>query len=126
MSAPVAYAVDHEPAVDRGVALLDERLGRGVWLPRVNLDALSVGSCDRCVVCHATGIPHYGEALESIALNLDVIYASWDSSTSWTEEHGFGLSYARVPTGGSRDFAGLQAAWIRRVTELRAAGEVTA
>lgn len=119
MTAPTL--VRHALNVDRGVAILDARLGRNVWLPRIDFATLKVESCDHCVVCQATGIPWYGDALDSIGLNLQVMYESWDSSASWTEAHGFGL--AIVP-GGNRDFPGLQEAWVQRIRQLR--GEASA
>lgn len=119
---PVLTRVDlkHERAVDRGVAFLDAKLGREVWLPRIDFTTLNVGSCDRCVACQAAGVPWYGEALEALGISLELMHATHESAGSWTEEHGFGLTYVNVAQGKMRDFDGLTDAWRRRVEQLRA------
>lgn len=116
MSAPTE--VSHAFRVDSGVMLLDLKLGRDAWLPRVNLDRLEVSSSDNCVLCQATGIRWYGEAVKSLGIN-DITLDEWGVRPTWTEAHGFGISLETLDRVGHRDFAGLQAAWVAKITELR-------
>lgn len=115
MTAPTE--VQHELNVDRGVALLDVKLGRDVWLPRLDAGRLDVASSDRCVACQATGERWYPDAVRVLGVNV-----AWDDEgvvPTWTERHGFGISWGSVGEGMPRDFAGLQAAWVRRIRQLR-------
>lgn len=105
----------HDENVDRGVAFLDEKLGRDVWLPRLNFATLDLGSCQRCVACQATGIGWYGSAIESLGITIEHMHREYNSAGSWTVAHGFGLQF-----GHRADWPGLTDAWRRRVTELRA------
>lgn len=114
-------AASHAENVARGVAFLDARVGRDVWLPRIDLTTLNVRTSERCVVCQATGIPWYGSALDSLGVSLEIMHAEMGGLGSWTEAHGFGISLDRVQREDQRDWAGLTGEWHRRVTELRAA-----
>lgn len=119
---------DHDANVDRGVALLDEKLGRDVWLPRLDLTTLSVGSTDRCPVAQATGTD-FGDGLVRLGVSEATERAPYAGSPSWTEHHGFGLyrdplTFTGIPD--TRDFDGLTQAWIRKVGELRAESSVSA
>jgi hypothetical protein len=105
----------HDENVDRGVAFLDEKLGRSVWLPRLNFATLDISTCDRCVMCQATGIKWYGSALDSLGVTLEIMHAEMGGMGSWTVAHGFGLMIY-----GQQDWSGLTETWRRRVTELRA------
>lgn len=119
MTAPAN--VQHALNVDRGVALLDARLGRDVWLPRVNLATVDVQSSDRCVACQATEHPWYGDAVTALGFNVTSTSVVDDEGVnpSWTERHGFGISLATLERDGNRDFAGLQEAWVQRIRQLR-------
>lgn len=112
-------ALRHTLNVDRGVALLDAKLGRDVWLPRVNLGTLRVESCNSCVLCQATDTRWYGDAVQAIDVNIGDIHAAEGVTPSWTERHGFGISLTTFECDGYRDFPGLQAAWVERIAQLR-------
>lgn len=120
MSAPTRSR--HADAVDRGVALLDAKLGRDVWLPRLNTDRLNVGSSVRCVACQATGSSWYGRAyrqlFDSLESSDDVV--EFEGSPSRTEHYGFGILLDLDAVVDRRDFDGLTAEWRRRIAELRA------
>lgn len=109
----------HDANVDRGVEFLDERLGRDVWLPRLNVLTLDVATLNRCVVCQATGVSWYGEGLESIGVTLENMVDADGGLGSWTERRGFGL---KGEGSEPRDFAGLNETWVRKIVELRAEG----
>jgi hypothetical protein len=111
----------HAFRVSNGVALLDLKLGRDVWLPRVNLDRLDVGSSTDCVLCQATDIRWYGDAVKSLGFVVEVTHDWAGVHPSWTEAHGFGISLETLDRVGHRDFAGLREAWVEKITELRAA-----
>jgi hypothetical protein len=119
MTAPTR--TQHDANVDRGVAFLDDVLGRDVWLRRVNLDRLDVASITSCVACQVTGIRWYGDALAALGMSGEALYLynglSGLGSGSWSEDHGFGL---RDTAGESRKFQELNDAWQRRIRELRA------
>jgi hypothetical protein len=114
--------VRHALSVDRGVALLDAKLGQDVWLPRVNLATLDVASSDSCVACQATGHRWYSDAVEALGLDLDEVRDEEGVKPSWTERHGFGISLATLERDGDRDFTGLQEAWVQRIRQLRGEG----
>lgn len=108
----------HELQVDRGVALLDARLGRDVWLPRVDASTLDVGSPTNCVACQVTDSWSYYAALAWFGVGVGADDGKRDrvEGMNWTEAHGFGIE--NLP-GRSRDFAGLTTAWVNRVGQLR-------
>jgi hypothetical protein len=91
----------HAEAVDRGVEFLDRKLGRDVWLPRVNLETLDVATGNDCALAQATGVD-YSRALRR--LNADHCSTRYGFSTPH--------SYQR-----------LTRTWIRKIKELRAAGD---
>lgn len=114
----------HEAAVERGVELLDAKLGRDVWLPRMNVARLDVGSVNYCVACQATDRHWYGRAFEELFpghVNLDDVH-EFEGSPSRSEHYGFGLR-AR-PEVSAVDFGNLTYTWVRKIKQLR--GEVTA
>lgn len=114
MSAP-----SHAFRVGNGIALLDLQLGRDVWLPRIRLDTLDVASSEDCILCQATGIRWYADAVDHLGVGEDVV-RDWEGvRPEWTQAHGFGISLETLEDTGHRDFAGLQAEWVARITELR-------
>lgn len=107
-----------EAAVERGVAFLDRRFGRDVWLSRVDPDTLNVRLQLDCVLAQVTGRT-YVEALDVAGV------PSGDSSfrrVAWTDRHGFSADLASdADTRESCDrYASLTAAWVARISELRA------
>jgi hypothetical protein len=113
----------HEAAVERGVELLDAKLGRDTWLPRIDVNRLDVGSLHHCVACQATGHRWFGLAFQQLfpgAVSRDDVH-EFEGSPSRSEHYGFGLR-ARVGVN-SVDFANLTYTWIRKIEQLR--GEVT-
>lgn len=121
MTAP--SEVRHALNVDRGVALLDARIGREVWLPRVDLDRLKVSSTDRCVACQACEVAAYADAFAVLfdGLSLASDDEPFTDAPSRTEHFGFGIwrDWTQVDASDNRDFPGLQAEWVRRVRQLR-------
>lgn len=118
MSAPTE--VTHAFRVESGVTLLDLKLDRDVWLPRVNLDTLDVASSVSCILCQATGISWYADAVDHLRIGDDIV-RDWEGvRPEWTQAHGFGISLKTLEDTGRRDFSGLQAEWVRKITELRA------
>lgn len=117
MSAPVEPS--HAFRVGNGIALLDLKLGRDVWLPRINLDTLDVASSSDCVLCQATGTRWYGRAVESIGIPFEITHDDEGVRPMWTQAHGFGISLETLENTGHRDFDALQAEWVARITELR-------
>jgi hypothetical protein len=113
----------HAARVEAGIALLDAKLGRDIWLPRINEKTVEVASSDRCVLCQATGTTWYSEAVRAFDVDLAGVFDDYGVRASWTERHGFGISWSSVKEGQTRDFAGLQAEWLRRIGELRAGGD---
>jgi hypothetical protein len=118
VSAPTRTS--HAFRVDNGVALLDLKLGRNVWLSRVDLATLEVSSSENCVLCQATGVHWYGVAVSSLGIVFEVTNDGEGVRPPWTEAHGFGISLATLDEVGHRDFAGLQDAWVAKINELRA------
>lgn len=120
MTAPT---LNHEAAVERGVELLDAKLGRRVWLPRIDVDRLDVGSLNYCVACQATGKHWYNQAFELLFPEYDSQndVNEFEGSPSRSEYYGFGL-LAR-PGVSSVDFRNLSYTWVRKIEQLR--GEVT-
>lgn len=109
----------HEAAVERGVELLDAKLGRATWLPRIDVDRLDVGSLHNCVACQATGHRRYNLAFERLfpgELNRDDVH-EFEGSPSRSEHYGFGL-LARDGVEAV-DFANLTHTWIRKIERLR-------
>lgn len=118
MSAPTATI--HDANVDRGVELLDAKLGRNVWLRRVDLATLEVGSSDRCVACQATGTRWYSYALDALGVTTEFMTEfERPFGISWTHHHGFGLVHDNGELASERDFAGLDAAWQAKIKQLR-------
>jgi hypothetical protein len=109
-----------EGAVQRGVALLDERLGRKFWLARINVAELNVASARDCVACQVTGL-RFGDAIDVLGAPITPYPRG-----VWSDRHGFSLDLAALTD--ERSYATLTEAWVRKVTELRAeqSAEVTA
>lgn len=105
---------DADERVARGVAFLDERLGRRFWLERLDVDTLDVSSTYDCVVCQVTG---QGYALGVEFLGGPALDDPF-GRLAWADHRGFALL---VINGG---YADLTAAWVRAVTRLRAEAEV--
>lgn len=119
MTAPTLTPLRHEAAVERGVELLDERLGRDTWLPRIDVDRLDVGSLNRCVACQVTGVYWYNLAFTRLfpgELNQEDVN-EFAGSPSRSEHYGFGL-HAR-PGIDAVDFANLTYTWVRKIEQLR-------
>jgi hypothetical protein len=105
-SAPLTPAL-LSARVQAGVEFLDERLGRDVWLSRVNLATLDVSSGLDCVVCQVTGVDFVtGMALLGFHHSRNVV------STQLGTRYGFTAS-------SSRAYVALTAEWKNRVTQLR-------
>lgn len=121
MTAPT---LNHDIAVERGVELLDSQLGRDVWLPRIDILRLDVGSLNCCVACQATDRHQYAEAFRKLfpgaAASDDL--AEFEGSPSRSEHFGFGILVR--PGVDAGDFSRLTLAWVRKIKQLR--GEVTA
>jgi hypothetical protein len=119
-----APTLNHDVAVERGVELLDAKLGRDVWLPRIDIRRLDVGSLNRCVACQATDRHWYGEAFRELfpgAVVSDDV-DEFEGSPSRSEHYGFGILVR--PSVDAGDFSRLTLAWVRKIEQLR--GEVTA
>lgn len=99
-------------SVTRGVALLDERLGREFWLERVNIAELDVASPRNCVACQVTGL-RYTEAANVLGAP-SAPYAR----AVWGDEYGFSLDLIEFTV--ERTYHMLTRAWVRRVEQLRA------
>lgn len=95
--------------VKRGIKFLDKRVGRDVWLPRVNVDHVDV-QCDvNCPLAQATS-ESYWHATERLGLPVDGLAAVW------TVRLGF--------LTGPRDFStGLTDEWRRQVRALQLASD---
>lgn len=113
-STPTDVSVDD--AVANGVAFLDERYGRDVWLRRVDLESLDVRSQLDCVLAQVTG--------HTFTTALDVVGAPSGGSftrTRWSDAHGFSRDIMGENNWDScARYRQLTAAWASKITELRA------
>lgn len=103
-----------EVAVNSGVAFLDERLGRGEWLQRIDVTTLNVRAQSDCVLAQVTG-KTYVDA-------LDVLGVPFDGSTArtkWTDARGFSRDLTGDGWADER-YARLTTAWVTKVEQLRA------
>lgn len=57
----------YEVEIQNGLDLLDEKLGRDVWLDRVRPERIEMVSCENCVAAQATGVG-YGDALVALGI----------------------------------------------------------
>lgn len=106
---------DFTAKIEAGVATLDAKLGRGTWLPRVNLSALDLAVESLCVAAQATHVSYF-EAIGVLGGSVDDY--EWGDARGFTvadvscDQHGEVVMYAR-----------LTQQWRAKITELRAEGE---
>lgn len=98
------------PNVDRGVAFLDERLGRDMWLDRIDPETLDVSLVYSCVVCQVTGL-NFSNGLRALRGSHD---------TDWSVQCGF-----MTRSCGIDGYHALTIAWLAKVQELRAERDAT-
>lgn len=103
---PARSLAETKLAVQRGIEFLDRRLGRDVWLSRIDLNTLNVASPFACVVAQVTGT-FYGSG-------LGLLLRPNEHVGDFTYNHGF---VATDPVS----YRLLTEEWIIRVNELRAA-----
>ena len=81
-----------EKQIEAGVAYLDEHYGRDVWLPRIDLDILTLDSNSRCIIGQLEG-SYAGTGISNEtadACGFYISYGSWlnrPGSASRTEEY---------------------------------------
>lgn len=107
----------YEDEIEQGVALLDDRLGRDVWLKRMNLDELDMGSYLDCTIAQVTGKP-YSDGLRDVGLY------EFDGGAP-TIAHGFEIVETIGHPADERNarYRELTEAWRGAITALRAARE---
>lgn len=95
--------------VNRGVELLDRKLGRDVWLDRVDLDALKLwDGSGSCVASQACGGVRYRHALARLGVD-------------WFDQARYGFnSYGLIFVDGAIKVLILQWRWKRTIERLRA------
>lgn len=101
--------IDYAARVQRGAALLDEKWP--TWVQDIDLDALDIGSSDRCVTAQYAGQVH-GHA--DFVTGMDKLGLSIGSYA----DHGFNI--APTETTG---FPTLTALWRDLITERRSAAQ---
>lgn len=102
-----------ESRVTRGIAFLDDRLGREFWLERIDVTTLDVWSISDCVVCQVTGLS-YSDGLQ--VLGAPGSYGTL-TRARWADAHGFSDD---VSNDGIHRYSELTTAWSTRVRQLRA------
>lgn len=109
----VKSGVDVDQIVANGVRFLDQRLGRELWLPRIDIETLDVASQLGCVVCQVTGRSFWPGVTLLGGPGDDDPYARLD----WAVARGFAL---RAPGDGTlANYGPLTVTWRTRVLELR-------
>lgn len=103
----------YDEEISRGITLLDARLGRDVWLPRVDPITLDAGSVHRCPVAQATE-SRYLTGLR--VLGLDTTLRIYAQPTDDCVRHGFNVA---ANADGAHIYDELTAAWRERITALK-------
>jgi hypothetical protein len=73
--------IDYEARVQRGIALLDEKMPG--WEDRIDVSALNISSAMHCVTAQLSDVHSYVKGMEMLGLQ-----DSWESDGSYTQ-HGF-------------------------------------
>jgi hypothetical protein len=122
---------DHEGNVDRGIALLDEKVPG--WEHRIDLDILKLSACHECIIGQlmlSTGLgeqpPVYVDYYE---FQLGVERLGLNDADQEDERYGFNL-YDTEPQGDEdeveyvtgQDWQDLTETWKRKILERRSMG----
>lgn len=113
------YQHDFTAEIEAGVALLDAKLGRETWLPRVDVQKLALNDEDLCVCAQATQVPYFrGTGL------LGNPNPEWD--LNWGDKYGFCMDNDVVSNaldrhvGESELYGQLTDQWKTKIEQLRA------
>jgi hypothetical protein len=112
------YRHDFTAEIEAGVALLDAKLSRETWLPRVNLSTLNLAYEMTCMAAQAVGC----DFVDACAyLGMPHSTNDWHEVYQWADDRGFAVSddlcdkYGDVVVYGQ-----LTDQWKTKIEQLRA------